>query len=215
MKIIAESPHGWPQTRYSWQPIHHFCFLHICCLRWVGRFWYCDVAQTPIVTSFWPIVLRTFVSGSRESSRCRQPPGSPMRYIYIHIYYIYIYIYIRRWHYIFYPSHYHWAKVFAGISPVRPSICLPSTHGYYQQSHACNNIAWFMFGEVGRFVMNMDHWNGNVIAVMKFSSLAALDVVISYLVFLITFSVASDDISKKWRYFRLTDPIDYCFGLKF
>ena len=34
--------------------------------------WYCDVTQTPIMTSFWPIVMRTFPSGSRASSRRRQ-----------------------------------------------------------------------------------------------------------------------------------------------
>ena len=34
--------------------------------------WYCDVTQTLIVTSFWPIVMKTFPSGSRASSRSRQ-----------------------------------------------------------------------------------------------------------------------------------------------
>ena len=43
-----------------------------CCLRWVGRLWYCDVMQIPIVISFWPIVLRTFLNGSRASFRRRQ-----------------------------------------------------------------------------------------------------------------------------------------------
>ena len=34
--------------------------------------WYCDVTQTAIVTSFGPIVMRTFPSGSRASSHRRQ-----------------------------------------------------------------------------------------------------------------------------------------------
>ena len=32
---------------------------HPCYLQWLSLLWYCDVTQTPIVTSFWPIVLRT------------------------------------------------------------------------------------------------------------------------------------------------------------
>ena len=30
------------------------------CLQWVCLLWYCDVIRACIVTSFWPIVLRTF-----------------------------------------------------------------------------------------------------------------------------------------------------------
>ena len=33
---------------------------HPCCLRWISRLWHCDDTQTPIVASFWLIVLRTF-----------------------------------------------------------------------------------------------------------------------------------------------------------
>ena len=42
---------------------------HPCC---VSRLWYCDVTQTPIVTSFWPIIIRKFLTGSLASSRRRQ-----------------------------------------------------------------------------------------------------------------------------------------------
>ena len=40
-----------------------------CCLRWVSGLWYFDVTQIPIVTSFWPSVLRTLLKGSPASSR--------------------------------------------------------------------------------------------------------------------------------------------------
>ena len=36
------------------------------------RLWYCDVPQTSIVTSFWLIAFRQFLTGSRASSRRRQ-----------------------------------------------------------------------------------------------------------------------------------------------
>ena len=88
MKII-ESPHEWPKTRYSQQPMYYFYFLHaFLALKtdtptktptdrpphpfYVSRLWYCDVTQTSIVTSFWQIVFRTFLTRPFASSRHRQ-----------------------------------------------------------------------------------------------------------------------------------------------
>ena len=88
MRIIRESPHD---DRHFGNPYILF-FTCICGLktqknllelplidrcafvvngRSVG-FWYCDVTQTTIVTSCWPIFLRTFLSESRESFCCPQ-----------------------------------------------------------------------------------------------------------------------------------------------
>ena len=43
-----------------------------CCWRWVSHLWHCDVTQTPILTSFWPIVFRSFLCWSHLFSRRRK-----------------------------------------------------------------------------------------------------------------------------------------------
>ena len=85
VKIIGESPHEWPQTSLLTAAHMLFYFLRdfrVLKHRWIDEIshrsitttllWYCDITQTPIVTSFWPIVMRTFQSGSRASSCRRQ-----------------------------------------------------------------------------------------------------------------------------------------------
>ena len=85
VEIIGESTHEWPQASLLTVAHISLYFLHDFRVLKHGSIdenphrstaapllWYCDVTQTPIVTSFWPIVMRTFSSRSLASSRRRQ-----------------------------------------------------------------------------------------------------------------------------------------------
>ena len=85
VEIIGESTHESPQASLLTVAYIYFYFLHNFRVLKQGSIdenphrstaapwlWYCDDTQTPTVTSFWPIVMRTFSSRSLGSSRRRQ-----------------------------------------------------------------------------------------------------------------------------------------------
>ena len=76
MGWFANNCHEWhttsdEQSSFTAGHMLFYFFIHLklfwktgschCCLRWVSRLLYCDVTQTRIVTTFWAIVLETFI----------------------------------------------------------------------------------------------------------------------------------------------------------
>ena len=94
VKIVGESSHSWPKHRYSRQAIYNFFSYMLLpalkhleidenarrCLRWISWLWRYDVTQTHIMTSFWRIILRTFLSWSRVIPRRRQVDYHSLRF---------------------------------------------------------------------------------------------------------------------------------------